>query len=284
MRNLIQRICVAGDGWGARSALIGLAEEFHSVSLVSKDLDLVKLALSMGLEVATSLDEVKSDLIVCSGLKEILHPEYVNTNRVLNIHYSLLPKYRGLHSSVWAVLNNERNFGLTVHEMNERIDDGPIVYQYRFRNLGQNSREVIETCNSHIERYLARIVHNYFMSGFKSRPQKLSQATWVAKRNLEDCQIDFNSNSEALARLFLAQVDPYPLPRIRVNGLVLEIVKSSISPAKYQMTNGRVVNIDKDQAWIKISDGFLIVNGLRDAITKDFVEVSSVLRLGMRLS
>jgi methionyl-tRNA formyltransferase len=50
----------------------------------------------------------------------------------------LLPKYRGLHSTVWSILNNEPYFGLTIHIMNEFIDDGPVVYQYKFRNSGQN--------------------------------------------------------------------------------------------------------------------------------------------------
>ena len=58
--------------------------------------------------------------------KEILS---IVNYRAMNLHPSLLPKYRGAMSSVWAILNDESITGITYHYINERIDDGNIILQ-----------------------------------------------------------------------------------------------------------------------------------------------------------
>jgi len=52
--------------------------------------------------------------------------------RSLNFHPGLLPEYAGLHTHQWAIRNGEREFGVTVHRMENAIDTGPIVGQVRF--------------------------------------------------------------------------------------------------------------------------------------------------------
>lgn len=66
----------------------------------------------------------------------------MNKNKIINIHYSLLPKYRGYHSTVWAIINDEKYLGLTIHEMSEYIDDGDIIYQYKVENDKKNFRRI----------------------------------------------------------------------------------------------------------------------------------------------
>jgi len=278
-----QRICLCGDGWGALAALDGLCLEFHQVVVVSNDDAVIDVARSRGLDIASSIFEADCDTYVCAGFTTILDKGFLDANRVLNIHYSLLPKYRGIHSTVWALLNNEQYFGLTMHLMNEFIDDGPIVYQHKFENIGQNAREVMELCNEHIATNLSQILKDFLISKIKATPQDKSKATWVCKRNLEDCLIDFEKSVDHLALLFRALVEPYPLPRIKTNKYVIDIVNAELSKCNYEMTNGRVVNIEGERVWIKVMDGFLIVNEIRESQAKAPLSIGDVFKIGMRL-
>ena len=73
------------------------------------------------------------DLICLAGFMRILTPRFLNAfpNRVLNIHPSLLPKYKGLHTHQRAIEAGEREAGCTVHLVVPEMDAGPVVVQKR---------------------------------------------------------------------------------------------------------------------------------------------------------
>ena len=82
---------------------------------------------------------------------------------------------------------------------------------------------------------------------------------------------------------FRALVEPYPLPRIKTNKCIVEVTKYELFECDYYMTNGRVVNIEGENVWIKISDGFLIVSEVRDCSTKSKLDLDCIFKIGMRL-
>ena len=71
------------------------------------------------------------DLICLAGFMKILSPNFINRykNKILNIHPSLLPKYKGLRTHERAIESKEKITGCTVHVVNENLDDGPILGQ-----------------------------------------------------------------------------------------------------------------------------------------------------------
>jgi len=73
----------------------------------------------------------KVDLVVSLACPQIVRSELLNTplEGVLNVHGALLPKYRGRLPSFWVLANGEDTTGVTVHYMNEKLDDGPILVQ-----------------------------------------------------------------------------------------------------------------------------------------------------------
>jgi len=276
-------ICVCGDGWGAIAAVDGLALGHTDVVVVTNDEDVIERALTKGLKVVPDLMLVEANLYVCAGLTQVLKKEFLEARKVLNIHYSLLPKYRGLHSTVWAILNDEPFFGLSIHEMNEFIDDGPILYQYKFENIGQTSLEVMEACNEHISQNLSIIISDIQEGVLAPVSQNKADATWVCRRNLDDCFVDFDQTVDRLKLLFRALVEPYPLPRILVKDKIVEVVSLEWVDVNYIMHNGRVVNIENEKAWIKVEDGLMVVSSVRDADTKEELRISGLFKLGQRL-
>jgi methionyl-tRNA formyltransferase len=276
-------ICLCGDGWGASAALDGIGLNYSDVTVVSSDENLVNTAIARGFKTSKSILDVNAKIYVCAGFKKILDKDFTDNNNVINIHYSLLPKYRGLHSTVWSILNNEEYFGLTVHAMNEFIDDGPILYQYKFKNSGQNSREIIDECNTHIASNLSVILAEILSFKRQPIPQNKTEATWVCKRNYDDCLIDFSQSTRFLSLFFRALVEPYPLPRIKTTKYLVEVTSFDLVDCEYHMTNGRIVNIERDKVWIKISNGFLIVSEVRDCSTRALLDLGEVFKIGMRL-
>lgn len=86
-------------------------------------------------EILRILDETRAELVCLAGYMRILSPEFIARwrRRVLNIHPSLLPKYRGLSPQKRALEGGEIDTGCTVHLVDEGTDTGPIVLQRRVR-------------------------------------------------------------------------------------------------------------------------------------------------------
>ncbi len=79
------------------------------------------------------LEAAAPDIICLAGFMRVLTPDFVNhwQGRMLNIHPSLLPKYRGLNTHARALEAGDAEHGCTVHEVTAALDDGPILGQAR---------------------------------------------------------------------------------------------------------------------------------------------------------
>lgn len=79
------------------------------------------------------LDKAVPDIICLAGFMRVLTPHFISRfeGRMLNIHPSLLPKYKGLHTHARAIEAGDSEAGCTVHEVTAKLDDGPIVAQAR---------------------------------------------------------------------------------------------------------------------------------------------------------
>jgi methionyl-tRNA formyltransferase len=77
------------------------------------------------------LTELKVDLIVSNNCPQLLKEKLLNIPKkgAINLHLGKLPYYRGVYPIFHAIVNNEPHFGVTVHYMNVKFDDGPIINQ-----------------------------------------------------------------------------------------------------------------------------------------------------------
>ncbi|MGF1761310.1 hypothetical protein L4D76_25995 [Photobacterium sagamiensis] len=273
-------ICLSGNGWGAIPALVSLQQVFSEVEIYSSDSDVLSLKRESDILI-DCLMEAKSTYIICAGHKDIIDDESLSRKNYINVHYSLLPKYRGMHSVVWGVLNGEKEFGLTIHLMDKFIDNGPIITQFSFDRKDMNSVQIMEQCNEIVRDNLGYVVNNYIQGKISPIEQNVNDATWVPKRSYSDCIIDFEKNCQQLNLFFDALVSPYPLPMIKIGNSLFEVIDYDIKQRDYFCTEGRVVNIDEEGAWIKIKDGLLIVKKLR--LEESYIDPRDILKMGQRL-
>jgi methionyl-tRNA formyltransferase len=274
-------LLLAGEGHGALAALRGLSRVFGDIALFTGDRELRRAAPSA--PVRASIDKAPERLIVLAGYREILPAALVEERCIINVHYALLPRYRGLHSVVWALLNDEPEIGLSVHRVDAGIDSGDIIHQYGIAiDDTFTSRDVMAALDHHIAERLGEVIAGFLSGARQPQSQDASQATWVPRRNQDDCLIDFSETHRQLDLFFRALVAPYPLPQIRAREGRFEVSDHRLIERDYRTHLGRVVNLD-DGAWIKTRDGFLVARTLR-AIDGTERPAQEVLRLGERLA
>jgi len=86
-------------------------------------------------ELSDAVRQFTPHLMISAGYDRIVPADVLAcVPRSVNVHFGMLPKYRGSYSIPWAILNNEPAIGVTLHEMAPSIDDGAVIRQERFLN------------------------------------------------------------------------------------------------------------------------------------------------------
>ena len=264
--------------WGHRTLQALLASE-HEVALVVThpvsdhpyeriwNDSVADLATGHGVEViirdrpddAELLDRLKQadpDVIVATNWRTWIPPEIFELPRLgtLNVHDSLLPAYGGFSPLIWALINGEREVGVTAHMMDAELDAGDIVLQ---RAVPVGDRD---TTTDLFHKTLALFGPitvdglDLIASGRTDwTPQDRSKASFFHKRAEEDSRIDWTWPAEDLDRLVRAQSDPYPNAFTYHRGRRIRIVAASVSKGIYGGTPGRV--------FIREGDAVVVVAG-----------------------
>ena len=265
-------LLLAGNSWGATSALNSLLRSStFQISVLTRDKSIETFCAANSIPLVQTWNG-HYDLIICAGWVEKVESEFILNNKLLNIHYSLLPAYRGLHSTVWAILNDESLLGFTVHRMNEFFDDGNIVYQYQTKNdMTSTATWYMEHFNNKVEEVLNEIVQGYLAGTIKEVPQNKLLASWVGKRNLNDCKIDFSRTLDYQKAFFRALTSPYPLPFFEVNNNFFEVAKVAFHQSHVISHTGRILNIDNEGVWVSCAGGYLVMQEIIDKKTNEVV-------------
>lgn len=91
-------------------------------------------------ELLNRIIKFKPDLLISTGFDKIIKQEILDQIPLcINIHFGMLPKYRGSFSIPWAILNNEKYIGVTLHKIDSGIDSGKIIFQSKIKNNPNNS-------------------------------------------------------------------------------------------------------------------------------------------------
>ncbi len=149
----------------------------------------------------------------------------------LNVHGSLLPKYRGRAPVNWAILRGERESGATLHYMVERADAGDIVDSQAVPILlDDDAREVYAKVTVAAETVLARSLPGLIAGTAPRRPQPILPGEYFGRRRPEDGRIDWSRPALEIHNLVRAVAPPFPGAFGTVGGERWEIHRTRISP------------------------------------------------------
>ncbi len=184
-----------------------------------------------------------------------------------NMHGSLLPKYRGRVPINWAVLNGEKETGVTLHYMVKKADAGDIVDQERVPiGYEDTAQDVFNKCVKAARLVLERRLAEITNGTAPRRPQDESQATYFGGRKPEDGRIDWTMDAEKIYNLIRAVTQPYPGAFTEAEGKKLFIWWAR--PLKESGMPGQVLSLDPLR--IGAGSGSLeIINGEWEEETED---------------
>jgi methionyl-tRNA formyltransferase len=148
----------------------------------------------------------------------------------LNIHGSLLPKYRGRAPVHWAIIHGETVTGASLHYMVEKPDAGALVDQEAVPILpDDNALEVSEKVADAAERVLRRSLPLLIAGTAPARPLDLAQGSYFGRRTPEDGRIDWRNGAQAVHDLVRAVAPPFPGAFTEVNGQRLAILETRLA-------------------------------------------------------
>jgi methionyl-tRNA formyltransferase len=181
---------------------------------------------------------LKPDFVFSFYYRYMLDKAWVAVPRLgaLNIHGSLLPKYRGRAPVHWAIIHGETVTGASLHYMVEKPDAGALVDQEAVPILENDtaldvSIKVAEAAQKVLRRSLPRLI----AGTASSLPLDLKKGSYFVRRTPEDGRIDWTCGARAIHDLVRAVAPPFPGAFTEVNGCRLTLLETRMDthPVKY---------------------------------------------------
>lgn len=294
---MIPRIAFLGTFHPAVPTLRRLAERGWIVSVVMpetggyKNRELLRIAdefmLPWSYEIG-DIDAHQPNLLVAANYPKLVPERYLQSIPCLNTHWSLLPKYRGVHPTAWAMINGDQEIGLTVHLMERDFDTGEILIQKRV-SVGPDTQivELHRALSDLQAKAVEEVLESFIAIGhFDGAPQNERIATYVPQRVPDDGIIDWTRTSAHIDALIRALPPPeYPgaFTHLGDRRLILLDATPAGVPS-YFCTPGQVVRrLGDGSVWVKTGDGCLQVQRVQWWGDDEGISASSVLKRGMRL-
>ncbi len=176
------------------------------------------------------------DLGVVAAYGKIIPAEIINLPRlgILNIHPSLLPKYRGPTPIQTTILNGEKETGITIIKIDEEADHGPILES---RKWEIESRIKFEELSDELAKLgaelLIKILSDYLTGEIEPQPQDHSLATFTKKFMRDDARINWDKTAEEIDCQIRA-LNPEPGVWTMWNGKILKILETSLQGSSLQ--------------------------------------------------
>jgi methionyl-tRNA formyltransferase len=204
------------------------------------------------------------DVIFSVNYLYIVQEDIINKSKLysINIHGSLLPKYRGRTPHVWAIINNEASTGISAHLITEGCDEGDVIEQIEIPiSYTYTGQDLLNIFNKEYPilfyRILKKISANQHL---KLIPQDHSRATFFGKRTPEDGKINFDWQKERIYNWVRAQAKPYPGAFAVAGGNKVIIHKIGFTEVgfSYEMPNGLVL-IRNNNTCVKTPNGVIML-------------------------
>ena len=182
----------------------------------------------------------------------------------LNVHGSLLPKYRGAAPINWALINGEKETGVTTFRLQHAIDTGDVLLQERIPiTPNMTAGELHDTMMEVGAETLVKTLHGLIAGTIQSKPQEETLATLHAPKIFtKDCQIDWQQPVLQIHNL-IRGLAPFPGALTKVDGKIVKLFSTSIVHENPKEPVGSFVTDGKTYARFACSDGYIQLNDIQ---------------------
>ena len=224
-------------------------------------------------EFLRQLQAYQPELIVVAAYGQILPPVILELPRFgcVNVHASLLPKYRGAAPIQWAILNDESETGVTIMKMDAGLDTGDILTQAHSAIGPEDDAQILHDRLAKLgAELLVHTLPDYVAGKIVPRPQPLEGVSYARKITKEDGHLDWSLPARALwnrVRAFTPWPGAFTFEPAQPKGRMLKIWKAALEP-RATGRPGEVLKADK--------------NGIVVACGKEALRILSLQREGGR--
>jgi len=206
------------------------------------------------------------DLLIVVAFGQILRKSllHIPSWGALNIHASLLPKYRGAAPIHWAIIDNQDRTGLTAMRMDEGLDTGPILFQEEISILADDTAGVLHDRLARLSGgFLIKTLEGMAANRFKEQPQNQAEATYAPKIGRDMSLIGWDQRAHTVSALIRA-LDPWPGAYTTVKRKEIKVFSARVTEieAKDAMA-GRVVGQEEGAIFVQAADGVVEIKELQ---------------------
>jgi len=207
---------------------------------------------------------LQADLFVVVAFRML--PEVVWSMPALgtfNLHASLLPQYRGAAPINWAIINGEKETGVTTFFLKHEIDTGSVIFQEKETILDSDDVGSLYKRLMHKgARLVLKTVQAIEQGDYPSQPQNEStEIKHAPKIFKETCEINWNQSSKKVID-FIRGLSPYPAAWTKINDKVYKVFKCSLSNSRqstvdsqsWTTDNKTFLNIKTADGWVSIEE------------------------------
>ena len=177
-----------------------------------------------------------------------------------NLHASLLPQYRGAAPINWAVINGEKESGVTTFFLKPKVDTGDIILQEKVtieatdtagslhdKLMEAGAQLVVDTCNAIVEGTVNEQKQTADTSTLKPAPKIFR----------EDCEIDWNNDTQTIYN-FIRGLSPYPASWTSLDGQNFKLFETEMELTTPRHKTGEIVSDNKTELKFATKDGYII--------------------------
>jgi len=212
--------------------------------------------LKLDSQAREQVSSLKPDLLVSFAYGRLFGPKFLALFPLggINIHPSLLPKYRGPSPIQAAILNRDKVTGISIQKLAKEMDSGDILAVEQFQLTGRETAgSLSETVSVKSALMLPDVLKKIADGSIRGEAQNHSEAGYCPLISKEDALIDWKKSAEEIDAKIRA-FDPWPLCRTIHNGRELLLLKAEVFKGAGVGVSGQVLGIDK-QAGILVQTG-----------------------------
>lgn len=257
-------------------------------------------ALSLGLEVyqpedinspesIDMLKDIEPDFVVVVAFGQILKKEILDIPKYecINVHASLLPKYRGAAPINWAIIDGMKETGITIMQMAEGLDTGDMISKISTPIEEDDDyislHDKLKTLGAEL---LIETIKSIELGNAKMTPQDDRQSSYASMMYKETGRIDWNKEGMDIINLIRGVV-PWPVAFTSYKGETLKIYKAELREKSNKKEAGTIVKVTDEGLFINAKDSTVIVKELqfpnkkrmhvKDYLRGNIIEIDTVL-------
>jgi len=233
-------------------------------------------ALELGLEVfqpdsinspesVNKLSSLNPDFIVVVAYGQILKKNILEIPKFgcYNIHASLLPKYRGAAPINWAIINGERETGITIMEMDEGLDTGDIILSKAIPIEEDDDALTIHDKLSVLGgELIVEALKKIAEGNIDKIPQDNSKSSYASMLSKDMGRINWDMDAVSIINL-IRGLKPWPSAYTIYNGEIVKIHKASITNIASEETCGKIIKVDKKGIYVNTKDKVIVLEEIQ---------------------